>query len=243
VGHRAETADGMSAAKRKEVYLRKHGLSPRSPRSSRELISDPAASLPESGETSPRSPAAATNNRANGPQQQSWASKRKEHVLARAGVPRAPPTQADVAVTAVKFAAKLKMRSAGEKSWQEKRKEAYLATHNAKRPEAQFRIAAKSLVFASKMLKTVRNDGSEGADHASGSAPQLSRQKSAGEKSWTQKRKEAYLKRYGRRPPDEPPATDTAVTAVAFAGALKARAESTRAANAGSSPSDALELS
>ena len=71
-----------------------------------------------------------------------------------------------------------------------------------------------------------------------GSIDGASRSKSM-EKSWTLKRKEAYLKRYGRRAPDTPPAPDTAVTAVGFVGALKARAAATRAADR----SDALELS
>ena len=87
----------LMSAKRKEVYLRKHGLTPRSPRSSSEDLSGEL-----SGELSGRSSSSAVPSRspstlraAERGQQQSWASKRRStYCTARAsrGCPQLPWT-------------------------------------------------------------------------------------------------------------------------------------------------------
>jgi hypothetical protein len=193
----------MSSKKVKEAYLRKHNLTPRGPRPSSEELDLPEPASPRSpGRTEGATPS------------KSWAAKRKEHVLARAGLAR-PATQADVAVTAVQFAVKLRMRTAAkdpnEKSWQQRRREVFLATHAAKPPDAQVRVAAKSLMFANRMLKSLRKGQPTGESDeqldpelaalgAGGSSSPRARPASAAkEKTWTQLRKESYLKRYGRQ--------------------------------------------
>ena len=220
---------------RKEAYLRKHGLG--SPRPSKEEIVTASDS-----ESSPK-PA---KSQADG--EKSWAQKRKEHMLARAsGVPvRTASDDVDVAMAAVKFAAKLKVGAQGP-SWKQKRKDAYLATHNAKRPEKQVRVAVKSVVFAQRLLKLRNAAGAAAAagqevdplEAGIGGTDSLPspRRKPPGEKTWTQKRKETYLKRYARQPSNDPPEADVAVSAVHFAAALKARRSAAADAVGGGSAS------
>ena len=91
--------------------------------------------------------------------EKSFAQKRKENLLSRAQGGR--PREADVAVTAVLFAAKMKRlsleadkkkkeRGEGEKTWKEKRKEAYLRTHGAAPPK-ETDVAVTALTFAAKL--------------------------------------------------------------------------------------------
>ena len=247
----------MSASKRKEVYLRKHGLSPRTPRESHELSEPLGHELlrtepPTGGIEECKSPMAAESH------EKSWAAKRKEHLLHRAGVAR-DPAPIDVAATAVHFAAKLKLqaqaakeaaRAKGIKSWQEKRKEAFMATHGGK-PTQDLRVAVKTVIFANRLLAKRRDASSAaaalhgveplergppssstssatGGETSSRGSNRAAGTKSAAEKSWTQRRKETYLKRYGRERPSGPAPADTAVTAVAIAAMLKVRANAAK---------------
>ena len=246
------------SAKRKEVYLRKHGLTPRSPRSSSEDLSGELSGELSGGSSSSAVPSRSpsTLRPPSAGQQQSWASKRKEHLLHRAGVARVPAAPMDVAATAVHFAAKLRLQAArakGVKSWQEKRKEAFMATHGV-RPEQKMRVAVKSVIFANRMLTKQRRASADadadasthGVDPLERGPPSSSTSSATGgettgvetprggsklpaEKSWTQRRKETYLKRYGYKRPVDPPPTDTAVTAVAIAAMLKVRAQTVKA--------------
>lgn len=57
------------------------------------------------------SPPSQPSSNASSPREKSWAQKRKESFIARRARP--PPTEAEVAVSAVRFAAKLKQRTNG----------------------------------------------------------------------------------------------------------------------------------
>ena len=168
---------------RKEAYLRKHGVAPR--RTSREIVKEMAPS--ES--TSPRSVAE--------PPQQTWLQKRAQHVRARAtGVPK--PRNAndlDVAVTAVRFAAKLRTGP----SWRERRKEVYLKTHSGK-PEREIRVAATSVLFAAKLkLMRQRSLRGEGSTVSTMDAAPPASRRGTQELAWAQKRKHSVLKRHARQ--------------------------------------------
>lgn len=114
----------------------------------------------------------------------SWAQKRKEHLLKRAG---AAPAGFDVALTAVQFAARLKLGASNaaaaaaatgeatgsppsepsstassprEKSWAQRRKESYLARY-ARAPPAQAQVAVSAVAFAVKLKRQASKPDSE----------------------------------------------------------------------------------
>lgn len=115
------------------------------------------------------------------PTEPSWAQKRKEHLLKRAG---AEPAGFDVALTAVQFAARLKLGASNaaaatgkatgsppsepssaassprEKSWAQRRKESYLARY-ARSPPAQAQVAVAAVAFAVKLKRQAKKADSE----------------------------------------------------------------------------------
>mmetsp|Transcript_34424 Transcript_34424/g.90595 ORF Transcript_34424/g.90595 Transcript_34424/m.90595 type:complete len:263 (-) Transcript_34424:163-951(-) len=207
----------------KAAYMRKHGMRPHSGKEHSE------AANASSGDEQPKSPrSVAAEPHPHGEHVLSWKQKRAQHVLERAGgggrsrrnsaesfegegeksenhlqPPSPAQQQLAVTMTAVNFTAKLRT-----KTWLDRRKEAFLAPHadRTERRSAEAEAAAAATAAA-----------------AAADTPRASPR----EKSWTQKRKETYLKRYGRVPV-EPPPPDVAITAIAFAAALKRRSSNSQ---------------
>ena len=140
--------------KRMASYLSRHGT--RSPRASHDDLS---ARSESSAPTSPRAPG-----------ELSWTAKRKELHLRKYGFAREEETtQADVAVSAVKFISKLRVKTneakatsaaptrpasaSSEKSWRQQRKEAYLRKYGKARATetTDADVAVTAIQFASKL--------------------------------------------------------------------------------------------
>jgi len=221
--------------KAKEAYLRKNGIKPRA---SHEGYSSGYGSTEDEGRSQPASP----KNRAEG--EKSWAQKRKENVLARATGSRSPrePEPLQVSLTAVQFAAKLKegvKKSREEPSWKEKRMHAYLATNGAaSRPTTAADVAFSSVLFAAKLRARVVGaalapdaTSEMAAALATAAAAKREARAASGELSWTEKRKQVFLAKYGRQRHESTPNTDVAISAVAFIGRLQQRVKLSAEAN------------
>ena len=247
----------MSARKAKEAYLRRHGQGKRLSHedsnyssaggySSTEEVEPPTGNMP----TTPRSPRSPTE-----PKSESWAQRRKQHVLHRAMGERSPREISEslaASLAAVQFAAKLKesvkakKAESGELSWKQKRAQHYKLTHGVPRaPIEDLAVSTTAVLFAARLKKkiaggaskategdVVLTSGGEGAQEAA-TKP---KRPSTGEKTWTQLRKEAFMRKYGRQRKEEVTAPDVAVSAVQFAAKLRARQAAT-AASKGSSAS------
>ena len=212
----------------KEAYLRKHGGGRPRTNSHEEPTSPP---------TSPRSP---VSREASG--ELSWAQKRKESLQKRAGMASPRNSELQTAKLAVQFAAKLKIQAqkkkemeektgVHEESWKERRMKAFMATHNGRKPDAEMKVSATAVLFAAKLKLRAKNTSAladiSDADtaHAGLSGPPTpkAKKKDPNAKSWTQLRKEAFMKKYGRQRKEEAASTDVAVSAVKFAAKLKQR--------------------
>ena len=159
------TSMATSARAQKEAYLRRKGVKgPRPP------TLEPTFSLgtDENATRTDLSPRKRERRSSS-----SFAEKRKAALLSRARGGR--PREGDVAVTAVLFAARLKIsaaqtkldeeqetgsgdaaqRAPGERTWKQKRKDAYLRTHHtpAPPPPAAAEVTVSTVSFAAK-LKT-----------------------------------------------------------------------------------------
>lgn len=246
----------MSARKAKEAYLRKHG----GLRTSKEDMSasERTSASGYSSTDEPSSPRIATKKKenSNDPISPSWSQKRKQNYLSRATGERTPrepeiPEQLAVSLAAVSFAAKLKAgvnknKDGGDDkplSWRQKRAESYKLRHGVpKTPMEELAVSTSAVLFAARLKKRasaakeggaaggvvlMTGDGAQATDAAVAKA----KRENNGELSWTQKRKEAFLRKYGRQAKDEPEHTDVAVSAVAFAAKLKARQAAAKAAS------------
>ena len=125
-----------------------------------------------------------------------------------------------------------------------RRKEVYLSTHNA--VPKQLDVTVTSVLFANRLLRRRREalaapgdaapevDGhSANSTDADAEAAQRPRRSSHGEKSWSQQRKDAYLRKYGRPREKDVADADVAVTAVVFASRLMRRSQGGAPASAG----------
>ena len=172
----------------------------------------------------------------------SWSQKRAEAFKRTHGVPKAPIEELKVSTTAILFAAKLK-RLAGAA--------AAGATPGGGGTGGMGGGTGGMGGGAGGVVLTV-GDGPvqpELARAAEARAAEVqnsvrtrreSREEAKGEQlSWTQRRKEAYLRKYGKKG-EEPMQPDVAVSAITFAAKLKARKAASDAAAASSAP---VELS
>jgi len=189
--------------------------------------------------TSPRTPTSSSG----GCGDKSWSQKRKEHVIARAKGLK--PTEPEIAVTAISFISKLKLGAAqstrekparlsfAEKketnslSWKEKRMSAFLATRGERSSHDSLRDSREEPGSLDASFPDEAVGGGElgrSVTDAEGRSPRSSLG-SQREKSWTARRKEAYLKKYGFARDTPVEATDVAVSSVAFVTKLRQRAE------------------
>jgi len=212
----------MDMRAQKDAYLRRKGVKPPTPRTE-PVYETPYRVSPGKRERRPSS---------DGEFLKACANKRKENLLSRARGGR--PRNVDVAITSVLFAAKLKRlsladsgsgeetssddRGLGErgrtvgKTWREKRKEAYLRTHNAPPPKEDAEVSPCSDRSSPSVTEEDGPSSSAAANaETNPSAPNKNR-----EKSFAQKRKEAYLRRHVK-----PREADVAVSAVAFSSKVK----------------------
>jgi hypothetical protein len=171
-----------------------------------------------------------------------WQQKRAQHMERRLGVtPRPsyeetepdkePASSLDVAISAVKETNKL-----GEKTWKQRRKEVYLITHSVALAPVNDDPSTFAQQFEAAVADALRSPRSKRGETVSAFANELmeavafsheleaevAARTPRGEKSWTQKRKDSFLKRYGRVQAG-PPSTDVALSAISFVTALKTR--------------------
>ena len=97
--------------KRKEAYLRTHAHTPRSPKEESKESAVPSGS----GDTAAGSTSDDPSTPGSTPREKSFAQKRKEAIIRRQQAGR-KPTETDVGVTSVIFAAKLKRLSSSSAS-------------------------------------------------------------------------------------------------------------------------------
>lgn len=162
-------------------------------------------------------------------------------MLARATgarVPREADKELHVTLAAVQFAGKLKKAAAekklGEETWKEKRMHAYQVTHGVSAvPMEPVDVALGAVLFAAKLRKRVSESEAAVLREREAIAAKA-RRAAAGEVSWTQRRKEAYLRKYGRTRSEETTKPDVAVSAIAFASKLRLRSAG---ASSGAAPS------
>ena len=239
----------MSTKKAKEAYLRKHGQGrTRSDGSGYGSAGSGYGSghcssedeLPAGG----RERSISTERDEAG---KSWAQRRKENLLARASGCRSPRA-ADplgISLAAVQFAAKLKegvkkKKESGEPTWKEKRRISFEKRHGV-RPTEPVGVALTSVLFATRLRRRAAGNASNGVSAGNVAAsvevdisdPQMaaeegattarSRREGTGEVSWTQRRKDAFLRKYGRQRKGDTTTPDVAVSAVAFAARLRNR--------------------
>ena len=167
-----------------------------------------------------------------------WQQKRAQHMERRLGVtPRPsyeetePASSLDVAISAVKETNKL-----GEKTWKQRRKEVHLITHSVALAPANEDPSTFAQQFEAAVADALRSPRSPRGETVSAFAHELkgavafsleleaevAARTPRGEKSWTQKRKDSFLKRYGRVQAG-PPSTDVALSAISFVTTLKTR--------------------
>ena len=147
----------------------------------------------------------------------SAATRHMDAVLAKRGVPRAQrpsyePTEArDTPTTPTS-------KSPREQSWTAKRKEAYLRKYGFEREDAVTNpdVAVSAVAFVSKLKSRLQAN-----NDAASKAPTQPSSPGRTELSWTARRKQAYLRKYGRARETPVATPDVAVSAVVFAGKLK----------------------
>lgn len=118
-------------------------------------------------------------------------------------------------------------RSPRGESWTQLRKDAYLRKYGFAReqPVTQPDVAVSALSFVAKLKnKTKTKLEAEAAEKASSAPTRSASQSPRDQMTWTQKRKEAYLRKYGKARLEAAAPTDVAVTAVVFASRLQKRA-------------------
>jgi len=239
----------MPRSKAKEAFLRRHNLaSPRlsSPDATRAKTPPPTERREE--DAVPHRRRSLSHDDVNSPMAserrdagKSWAQKRKEHIVARA---TGEVTHRSSEAVVEPHPPISPRDERDHKTWKEKRKENFLATHNAKPKPVD--VGATAIMFASKLLRNRTKlaiglptgestdtmlSGTEEDQLQNGplserpstpSTPTTPR-----EKSWKQKRKESYLARHSPRNPDSRGA-HVAVTAVSFAVRLRQQSQKNR---------------
>lgn len=177
--------------------------------------------------------------------EESWSQKRAQHFLATHGGPRTPrASKEDLGSTDTSATSSGSPRSprsprgAGELSWTEQRKEAYRRKYGIVRPEAvaatdvtvsavKFFVKLKTKAAAASSAEAAGDGSAKGSSDVT-AAEEPKRPSSArkpGELTWTQKRKEAYLRKYGHARLGATTDADVAVTALSFTSKLKLRAK------------------
>ena len=156
----------------------------------------------------------------------SSATKRMDALLAKRGIPREKRHTYEEPVPVVTKAPT--PRSArGELSWTAKRKEAYLRKYGREREEVvpSADVAVSAVAFVGRLkTRAMANDAA-----AKSNAPTQPASPGRNELSWTQKRKQMYLRKYGRQRETEVATPDVAVSAVVFGAKLKRLARETKA--------------
>ena len=223
----------------KTNYLRRHGIKPAGAPSAKDAPRS-VASTEVSAQYTPRdaftAPVVSTERTLT------WQQKRAQHMERRLGVtPRLsyevtepdkePASSLDVAISAVKETNKL-----GEKTWKQRRKEVHLITHSVALAPANEDPSTFAQQFEAAVADALRSPRSPRGETVSAFAHELkgavafsleleaevAARTPRGEKSWTQKRKDSFLKRYGHVQA-RPPSNDVTLSAVSFVTALKTR--------------------
>jgi hypothetical protein len=199
-------ANSMATSVRaqKEAYLRRKGVkAPRPPTPEQASSPDPEENVHR--DLSPR-------KRERRP---SFAEKRKAALLSRARGGR--PREVDVGMTAVLFAARLRISASHTKL------DAQQET-GAGETSAAGTSAAGTSAADTSAADTSAADTSAADTSAAERAP--------GERTWKQKRKDAYLRTH-HAPPPPPAAAEVSIAAISFAAKLKSRSLAPPASSGG----------
>ena len=204
-------ANSMATSVRaqKEAYLRRKGVkAPRPPTPEQASSPDPEENVHR--DLSPR-------KRERRP---SFAEKRKAALLSRARGGR--PREVDVGMTAVLFAARLRISASHTKL------DAQQET-GAGETSAAGTSAAGTSAAGTSAADTSGADTSAADTSAAERAPG---ERAPGERTWKQKRKDAYLRTH-HAPPPPPAAAEVSIAAISFAAKLKSRSLAPPASSGG----------
>jgi hypothetical protein len=199
-------ANSMATSVRaqKEAYLRRKGVkAPRPPTPEQASSPDPEENVHR--DLSPR-------KRERRP---SFAEKRKAALLSRARGGR--PREVDVGMTAVLFAARLRISASHTK------------LDAQQETGAGETSAAGTSVAGTSAADTSAADTSAADTSAAERAPG---ERAPGERTWKQKRKDAYLRTH-HAPPPPPAAAEVSIAAISFAAKLKSRSLAPPASSGG----------
>ena len=199
-------ANSMATSVRaqKEAYLRRKGVkAPRPPTPEQASSPDPEENVHR--DLSPR-------KRERRP---SFAEKRKAALLSRARGGR--PREVDVGMTAVLFAARLRISASHTKL------------------DAQQETGAGETSAAGTSAAGTSAAGTSAADTSAAdtsAADTSAAERAPGERTWKQKRKDAYLRTH-HAPPPPPAAAEVSIAAISFAAKLKSRSLAPPASSGG----------
>jgi hypothetical protein len=199
-------ANSMATSVRaqKEAYLRRKGVkAPRPPTPEQASSPDPEENVHR--DLSPR-------KRERRP---SFAEKRKAALLSRARGGR--PREVDVGMTAVLFAARLRISASHTK------------LDAQQETGAGETSAAGTSAAGTSAADTSAADTSAADTSAAERAPG---ERAPGERTWKQKRKDAYLRTH-HAPPPPPAAAEVSIAAISFAAKLKSRSLAPPASSGG----------
>jgi hypothetical protein len=194
-------ANSMATSVRaqKEAYLRRKGVkAPRPPTPEQASSPDPEENVHR--DLSPR-------KRERRP---SFAEKRKAALLSRARGGR--PREVDVGMTAVLFAARLRISASHTKL------------------DAQQETGAGETSAAGTSAADTSAADTSAADTSA--ADTSAAERAPGERTWKQKRKDAYLRTH-HAPPPPPAAAEVSIAAISFAAKLKSRSLAPPASSGG----------
>jgi hypothetical protein len=194
-------ANSMATSVRaqKEAYLRRKGVkAPRPPTPEQASSPDPEENVHR--DLSPR-------KRERRP---SFAEKRKAALLSRARGGR--PREVDVGMTAVLFAARLRISASHTKL------------------DAQQETGAGETSAAGTSAAGTSAADTSAADTSA--ADTSAAERAPGERTWKQKRKDAYLRTH-HAPPPPPAAAEVSIAAISFAAKLKSRSLAPPASSGG----------
>jgi hypothetical protein len=193
-----------SVRAQKEAYLRRKGVkAPRPPTPEQASSPDPEENVHR--DLSPR-------KRERRP---SFAEKRKAALLSRARGGR--PREVDVGMTAVLFAARLRISASHTK------------LDAQQETGAGETSAAGTSAAGTSAADTSAADTSAADTSAAERAPG---ERAPGERTWKQKRKDAYLRTH-HAPPPPPAAAEVSIAAISFAAKLKSRSLAPPASSGG----------
>ena len=168
------------------------------------------------------------------------ARAQKEAYLRRKGVkgPRPPTLEPTFSLGPDEYATRTdplrKRERRPSSSFAEKRKAALLSRARGGRPR-EGDVAMTAVLFAARLKISAAQTKSDEEEQETGSGDTAA-QRAPGERTWKQKRKDAYLRTHHTPAPPPPTAAEVTVSTVSFAAKLKTRSLAAPASGDGEEP-------